>query len=135
MARVIQSKFPIDLTPSVAVGFGFPLNGDAVFVPTYNTRDQIKANMVNYLLTNKGERIFKPRFGADLRNLLFDNILDITTEDLQSTIQNELSVYFPNVEVKEIQFNNQPDNNTVNFTITYQIVNFGIEDSINILLQ
>mgnify|MGYP003625871262 CR=1 FL=1 len=135
MARIIQSKFPIDLTPSVAVGFGFPLNGDAVFVPTYNTRDQIKANMVNYLLTNKGERIFKPRFGADLRNLLFDNILDITTEDLQSTIQNELSVYFPNVEVKEIQFNNQPDNNTVNFTITYQIVNFGIEDSINILLQ
>ena len=135
MARVIQSKFPIDLTPSVAVGFGFPLNGDAVFVPTYNTRDQIKANMVNYLLTNKGERIFKPRFGADLRNLLFDNILDITTDDLQSTIQNELSVYFPNVEVKEIQFNNQPDNNTVNFTITYQIVNFGIEDSINILLQ
>ena len=135
MARIIQSKFPIDLTPSVAVGFGFPLNGDAVFVPTYNTRDQIKANMVNYLLTNKGERIFKPRFGADLRNLLFDNILDITTEDLQSTIQNELSVYFPNVEVKEIQFNNQPDNNTVNFTLTYQIVNFGIEDSINILLQ
>jgi phage baseplate assembly protein W len=135
MARIIQSKFPIDLTPSVAVGFGFPLNGDAVFVPTYNTRDQIKANMVNYLLTNKGERIFKPRFGADLRNLLFDNILDITTEDLQSTIQNELSVYFPNVEVKEIQFNNQPDNNAVNFTLTYQIVNFGIEDSINILLQ
>ena len=135
MARVIQSKFPIDLTPSVAVGFGFPLNGDAVFVPTYNTRDQIKANMVNYLLTNKGERIFKPRFGADLRNLLFDNILDITTDDLQSTIQNELSVYFPNVEVKEIQFNNQPDNNAVNFTLTYQIVNFGIEDSINILLQ
>ena len=135
MAKIIQSKFPIDLTPSVAVGFGFPLNGDAVFVPTYNTRDQIKANMVNYLLTNKGERVFKPRFGADLRNLLFENILDITTEDLKNTIQNELSVYFPNVEVKEIQFNNQPNDNTINFTITYQIVNFGIEDNINILLQ
>ena len=123
MARIIQSKFPIDLQPSRAVGFGFPLNGDAVFVPTYNTRDQIKANMVNYLLTNKGERVFKPTFGADLRNLLFENILDVTTEDLKSTIQNEM------------QFNNQPDNNTINFTLTYQIINFGIEDSINILLQ
>ena len=118
MARILQNRFPIDLTPSVAVGFGFPLNGDAVFVPTYNTRDQIKANMVNYLLTNKGERIFKPQFGANLRNLLFENILDITIEDLQSTIQNELSIYFPNVEVKEIQFNNQPDDNTVNFTLS-----------------
>ena len=135
MARIIQSKFPIDLTPSVAVGFGFPLNGNAVFVPTYNTRDQIKANMVNYLLTNKGERIFKPRFGADLRNLLFENILDLTIEDLKSTIQSELSMHFPNVVVQEIQFNNEPDNNTINFTLTYQIYNFGIEDSINILLQ
>tara|TARA_R110000764_G_scaffold104987_1_gene190704 strand:- start:759 stop:1166 length:408 start_codon:yes stop_codon:yes gene_type:complete len=135
MARIIQSKFPIDLTPSVAVGFGFPLNGPAVFVPTYNTRDQIKANMVNYLLTNKGERFFRPQFGADLRNLLFENITGITTDDLKSTIQDQISQFFPNVEVKEIQFNNEPDNNTVNFNLTYQIVNFGIEDSINILLQ
>jgi uncharacterized protein len=135
MARVIQSKFPIDLTPSVAVGFGFPLNGPAVFVPTYNTRDQIKANMVNYLLTNKGERFFRPQFGADLRNLLFENITGITTDDLKSIIQDQISQFFPNVEVKEIQFNNEPDNNTVNFNLTYQIVNFGIEDSINILLQ
>ena len=135
MARIIQSKFPIDLQPSRAVGFGFPLNGGAVFVPTYFTRDQIKANLVNYLLTNKGERVFRPRFGADLRNLLFENILDITTEDLKSTIQNDINVFFPNVEVKEIKFNNEPDNNTVNFTLTYQIYNFGIEDSINILLQ
>ena len=75
MARIIQSKFPIDLTPSVAVGYGFPLNGDAVFVPTFTTREQTKANIINYLLTNKGERVFKPMFGGDLRNLLFENIL------------------------------------------------------------
>ena len=135
MARVIQSKFPIDLTPSVAVGFGFPLNGNAVFVPTYNTRDQIKANMINYLLTNKGERVFKPNFGADLRSLLFENILDITTDDLTTIIQNEITDYFPEVEIKKIEFNNQPDNNIINFNLTYEILNFGIEDNINILLQ
>tara|TARA_R110002012_G_scaffold293313_2_gene488969 strand:+ start:1336 stop:1743 length:408 start_codon:yes stop_codon:yes gene_type:complete len=135
MARIIQSKFPIDLQPSVAVGFGFPLDGDAVFVPTYTTREQIKANLVNYLLTNKGERVFRPLFGADLRNLLFEQILDVTTEELKSTIQNSISIFFPQVVVKEIKFNNQQDENTVNFNLTYQIVNFGIEDNINILLQ
>ncbi len=135
MARIIASRNPIDLQPSRAVGFGFPLNGDAVFVPTYFTRDQIKANMVNYLLTNKGERVFRPNFGADLRNLLFENILDVTNEDLKSTIQNDIIQFFPSVEIKEIQFNNEPDENTVNFTLTYQIVNFGVEDEINILLQ
>ena len=135
MARIIQSKWPIDLQKSRAIGFGFPLNGDAVFVPTYFTRDQIKANMVNYLLTNKGERVFKPNFGADLRNLLFENILDITNEDLKNTIQNDIVQHFPSVEIKEIQFNNLQDENTVNFTLIYQIANFGVEDSINILLQ
>ena len=86
MARIIQSKFPIDLTPSVAVGYGFPLNGEAVFIPTYTTREQIKANLINYLLTNKGERIFNPNFGADLRNLLFEGILESTQEELLLTI-------------------------------------------------
>ena len=135
MARIIQSKYPIDLQKSRAIGFGFPLNGDAVFVPTYFTRDQIKANMVNYLLTNKGERVFRPNFGANLRDLLFENILDITTEELKNTIQTDIVRFFPNVEIKEIQFDNVPDTNTVNFTLVYQIVNFGVNDSINILLQ
>jgi len=135
MARIIQSKFPIDLQKSRAIGFGFPLNGDAVFVPTYYTRDQIKANLVNYLLTNKGERVFRPNFGADLRNLLFENILDITNNDLKNQIQNDIVTFFPNVEIKQIEFNNIKDENTVNFTLIYQIVNFGIEDEINILLQ
>tara|TARA_R110001606_G_C15210890_1_gene632877 strand:- start:463 stop:870 length:408 start_codon:yes stop_codon:yes gene_type:complete len=135
MARIIQSKWPIDLQKSRAIGFGFPLNGDAVFVPTYLTRDQIKANMVNFLLTNKGERVFKPNFGADLRALLFDNILDITTEELKNNIQSEITKHFPSVEIKEIQFNNVPDTNTVNFTLVYQIMNFGVDDSINILLN
>ncbi len=37
--------------------------------------------------------------------------------------------------IKEIKFNNLPDENTVNFTLVYQIVNFGVDDEINILLQ
>jgi len=135
MARIIQSKFPIDLTPSVAVGYGFPINGPAVFVPTYTTREQTKANLINYLLTNKGERVFNPFFGADLRNLLFENIIDTTQDDLLAMIQNSIGLYFPTVVIKEIKFDNDEDRNTVNFILTYQIENFGIEDTINIELQ
>jgi len=135
MARVIENKFPIDTNARKAVGFGFPLDGDAVFIPTYQTSDQIKANLVNYLLTNRGERVFNPNFGADLRALLFENILDQTTEELKDRIQDDISLYFPLVEVKNIQFDNVPDTNTINFTLTYAIVNFGINDTLNILLQ
>ena len=94
MAQIIQNKYPIDTEARRAVGFGFPLNGDAVFVPTFQTRDQIKANLVNYLLTNRGERVFNPNFGADLRNLLFENVSDTTTEDLRERIQNDINSFF-----------------------------------------
>jgi len=135
MAQIIQNKYPIDSNARKAVGFGFPLNGDAVFVPTYQTRDQIKANLVNYLLTNKGERVFNPNFGADLRALLFENIVDDTLDDLTTRIQDNISIYFPEVNVKSIQFDNLPDSNVINFILTDEIVLFGIEDSVNILLQ
>tara|TARA_R100001460_G_scaffold2977_2_gene9195 strand:- start:1617 stop:2024 length:408 start_codon:yes stop_codon:yes gene_type:complete len=135
MARLIQSKNPIDLQPSRAVGFGFPLDGDAVFIPTFTTREQTKANLLNYLLTNKGERVFRPNFGANLRNLLFENILDSTMEDLETKIQSDIATFFPNVVVQQLEFNNDPDRNEVNFTLTYEIVNLGVTDNLNILIQ
>jgi phage baseplate assembly protein W len=135
MAQIIQNKYPIDLDARKAVGFGFPLDGNAVFVPTYQTRDQIKANLVNYILTNRGERVFNPNFGANLRALLFEGIDDSTLDEIQNRIQNSISTYFPQIIINQIKFNTQPDQNTINFTLTYQIINFGITDSVNILLQ
>ena len=135
MARLIQSRNPIDLQPSRAVGFGFPLDGDAVFIPTYTTREQTKANMLNYLLTNRGERVFRPNFGSNLRSLLFENIVDAELEDLQSIIQEDIRRFFPNVTVKQIEFNNEPDRNEINFTLTYEIINLGVEDNLEIVIQ
>jgi len=135
MARIIQSKYPIDSVARKAVGFSLPFNGPAVFNPTFTTREQTKSNLINYLLTNLGERVFNPNFGANLRALVFENILDRTTDELKERIQNDITLFFPQVTIAEIQFNNQPDDNTINFTLTYTIQNFGITDEINILLQ
>ena len=134
MARIIDNKFPIDLTPSVAVGYGFPINGPAVFVPTYTTKEQTRSNLLNYLLTNKGERVFNPMFGGDLRNLLFEGIIDSTQDELLLMIQDQIGQYFPTVRIEEIKFENQVDRNSVNFIMTYQIVNFGVTDTLNIEL-
>ena len=135
MARIIASRNPIDLQPSRAVGFGFPLDGDAVFIPTFTTREQTKANLLNYLLTNRGERVFRPNFGSNLRSLLFENIIDAELEDLQTIIQEDIRRFFPNVTVKQIEFNNQPDRNEINFTLTYEIINLGVEDNLDIVIE
>jgi phage baseplate assembly protein W len=135
MAQIISNKEPIDSQPRKAVGFGFPINGDAVFVPTYTTREQTRANLVNFLLTNKGERVFKPNYGADLRTRVFDMLEGSNLEDLESTITEYIASQFPIIEVKQIVFDPQPDNNTLYFTLTYQVILLGFEDTVNILLQ
>ena len=135
MPRIIQNKLPIDLQPSKAIGFGFPIDGPAVFIPTFTTREQTKANLVNYLLTNKGERVFNPNFGANLRSLLFENIVESTQDDIKVQIQDAIGLFFPTVKIEEIEFVNDADRNEVTFNLTYQIQNFGVEDEINIVLQ
>ena len=135
MAQIIANKIPIDLNARKAVGFGFPLNGNAVFVPTYQTKNQIQANLINYLLTNKNERVFNPSFGADLRSLVFKNPTATSLDELQFEIENALIILFPEIEVKEINFEDQGNENSITFSLTYNIITLGIEDSINIVLQ
>ena len=138
MAQIIDNRFPLDDQKRKAIGFGFPMNGDAVFVPTYQTRNQIKANLLNFILTNKGERVFRPNFGGNLRTLFFNQIDAVTEDQLITLIQSAIANYFPSVIVKEIKFekgNGETDRNVIHFVLTYQIINVGIEDELNIQLQ
>ena len=101
----------------------------------FTTREQTKANLLNYLLTNKGERVFNPLFGGDLRNLLFEGIIGSTQSELLVMIQDQIGQFFPTVRIEDIRFDNDEDRNTINFILTYQIVNFGVTDTLNIELQ
>ena len=99
MAYRIKNKFPIDLEKRKAVGFSFPFSGDGVFTPTYTTKDQLKSNLINFFLTNRGERYMNPSFGANLRSFVFENIADGNLQVLKNQIQDDISKYFPNVQI------------------------------------
>ena len=65
---------PIDRQPRKAVGVSLPFSGKAVFNSTFETKEAIKSNIVNYLLTGKGERYMNPTFGSGIRDELFSGI-------------------------------------------------------------
>ena len=133
MATIVSKKYPIDISKRTAIGFDFPLNGDAVFNQTFETRDQIRANLVNFLLTNQGERVFNPNFGADLRLLLF-NFQDDAENDLINIVRDRVKELFPSVSIERLTINRLDDTNTIQLNITYPIQSFGISDSISINL-
>lgn len=132
MAFGLQQIAPIDTKTSIAVGINLPFNGNAVFVSNYTTRDAIKTRMINYLLTNTGERYLNPRFGANLRSLLFQQQgRDIS--EISRIIELQIEKYFPQVVVNGIKVQEDPSNvNGVIVTVTYNISNTSFTDSLQI---
>ena len=69
MAFDIKHQFPIDLDGRKAIGIDLPLNGEAVFKPNYQTKDAIKSSLINFFLTNPGERYLNPTFGGGVKRI------------------------------------------------------------------
>ena len=74
MAYNVRNINVLDLRPSTGIGVSIPFSNPAVFETVYNTKDQTKYNLINFLLTDPRERIFNPSFGAGLRGKLFEQI-------------------------------------------------------------
>ena len=55
MAFNAQQIYPIDFNKSAAVGVDLPFSAPGVFKPNYTTKEAIKNNLINYLLTNSRE--------------------------------------------------------------------------------
>ena len=132
MAFGAQKIVPVDFKPGTAVGVGLPFNAPAVFKSTYTTKDAIKYNLLNYFLTNKTERYLNPNFGGNLRAFIFQQITNGNIEGLKSDIQSQLKTYFPNVNVDSLNVDFITDENQITVALTYNIINTGISDNINI---
>jgi phage baseplate assembly protein W len=113
---------PLDLQKNIAIGISLPFNGPAgPFNKTFSTKDQIKSNLVNLLLTNKGERLFNPEFGADLKTVLFEGITEDSIDIMRNLINTNVSIFIPEVTISNINIIKQEDNNTISVTIQYRI--------------
>ena len=132
MAFGAQQIYPDDLNPSRAIGIDLPLNGNAVFKSNFQTKDAIKSSLLNFFLTNPGERYLNPLFGAGLRAFIFEQIEDNNINSLQSTINSLLQQYFININVESLDVLRQEDNNTIVIVLKYSIINTDINDTINI---
>ena len=112
---------PLDLQKNIAIGVSLPFNGPGVFKSTYTTKDQIKSNLVNLLLTDTGERIMNPNFGTNLKRFLFEGITDNNLETLKDNILNSILSYISEITVTNIILVPNTDNNLVDLTIEYYL--------------
>lgn len=135
MAYQVRNINPLDLKPSTGIGVSIPFSSKSVFTTVYTTQEQLKYNIINYLLTGRKERVFSPNFGAGLRDLLFEQITQETSQSLEITIRSGLEINFPNINVIDLNITTDQDRNTIYVSFSYEIINTGIQDEININFQ
>jgi phage baseplate assembly protein W len=123
---------PLDLQKNIVIGVSLPFNAPGVFNKTYSTKEQIKSNLINLLLTDKGERIMNPEFGTDLRKSLFDNITDSSIEVLKVKIIDAVNIFIPEIFLEDVIIEPDNDYNALNVTINYRLVISNTPDQVTV---
>jgi phage baseplate assembly protein W len=135
MAYGLKKISPLDLRPSTAIGVKIPFEAENVFSSVYTTKDQLKYNIINYLLTDPRERVFNPTFGAGLRARLFEQIDQYTFDDMKQSIRTQIENNFPQIEITTLDIIGNPNNNSINIKFSYRLLRSNENDSVIINVQ
>lgn len=109
-----------------------PLTGD---IALKFDEESVKRSIRNLVSYNKYEKAFNPRFGSDIRNMLFENATKSTAFGIEARIKYMLLAHEPRVNIIKIKANPNSINTGYDVTITFSIVNIINPITTTIFLQ
>jgi len=121
--RYINIDFPFKDSKK---GFYFQLN--------QTDKDAIRADLLHLLLTNKGERLYLPDFGSDLKKYIFEPNDDITHEQIRESLNQSIERYIPNLIINSINFRNDVVEEAIIVELTYTVTDGTFESTDNVTL-
>lgn len=115
----------VNNSKDVPIGIDLPMNPSrgSNFKMNYTNVDQAKANLVNLLLTSKGERVMQPTFGCDLRKVVFEAMTDDIDEVIKSTIADAIATWLPYVFINQLNVDVSYDANKLNIGLIISLIN------------
>ena len=110
----------------VGIGIALPFGpGVSNFKINYTTLDQAKTNIINLLLTHKGERFMQPEFGTNLRRFLFRQNTQNLADDVRDELLEAIKHWLPFVNVESIDIDRsieQLDQYIIHVAITFSLL-------------
>ena len=110
-------------------GIGFY---DNTFFLIKEEKDLISESIRRILMTGKGERVGRPFFGVGLKRRLFDQMDELTTENIEQDISNQIQTYEPRVNLTYNKVNVDYDNQQININLRFKIKSELEENELNI---
>ena len=123
--RVLYSDIFKDLTVN-------PISND---IALRTNEESIKESLKNLILTDRGERLFQPNLGSDVRASLFENATPVTLKILEERVRDVINNYEPRVSIIDIDVTSFYDDNKVQVTINFYVKNREDPLSVDVFIE
>lgn len=102
---------------------------------TLTNNDAVARSIKNLVMTIKGERPYQPFLGCDVTNQLFELNDGFTEDEVGEAITHTINEYEPRAEILDVIVQANADQNSLNVTITFRVINQQDPVSINLILS
>lgn len=121
----------------LGIGINRASKSGGAFDVNYTTIKQARSNLINLILTKKGERVAQPDFGCDIWRILFEPIVEGEIDSkVESSIMDAVSIWLPYIQIDQIFLEydeNDIDRNGFTVEINFSLVsNPNIGDNITV---
>lgn len=140
LGKVNVKDLPQNEYKSLGIGINRRSITNGIFSVNFTTIDQAKDNIINLIMTRKGERLMYPEFGCNIWNVLFNPIIDNDIDfEIENAITEAVTTWLPNITITNIYVESNDelkDTNTINISIGFALKsNTKIKDSVTITLN
>lgn len=98
-------------------------------------REAVKQSMRAIMNTLPGERVYRPEFGCDLQQFLFQPIDRFTADAIGNKILSTFERFEPRVEIDEVSVNANHEQQIYEINVHYTLRSTGEVDRLNLFLE
>lgn len=93
----------------------------------------IKESITQILLTQKGERVNEPEFGAGLKQMVFENFDETIVGVISYKIEEALSIWEPRIEVTNVHVISEE--NKIEILVNFRVITSLLESSTTVVVD
>ncbi len=116
-----------------AIAIPFRFTGERVRA-TDNYDEIVRGQVIDALMTNQGERVFRPRYGCDIQAALFDPRDELVRKDAASIIKRRLEQFVPRAFIRDVTVSAPGDEPILYVNIHYKSSVFANEVDLTVPL-
>jgi phage baseplate assembly protein W len=106
----------------LGVGWNFPVAQSGGQTEMVQYEEDVRQAVLIILLTNPGERVMRPTFGAGLNDFLFEPISSTTLSTIEQRVEDSLIDWEPRIDVISVSATPDDKNNArLLIDITYRV--------------